>query len=227
MKLIKNLFKRVKSLFANIFGSLIDELYWALRHLFDKSWAEQYISKGSITHAHRKFLLGRISAYYPFKTCLEIGCASGPNIYLLAQKFPEVKVYGIDISKSAIKIGKRFFKEKAMDNIFLNVGNGLESLKKLHDKSIDIIFTDAVLIYFDKNKIESILHEMTRVVRRAVILLELYTEKPSYYDGHWIHNYKQLLAGFVPDKEIQLVKLPKGIWSGNWEESGYVIELSL
>jgi tRNA G46 methylase TrmB len=120
---MKKLLRKVKRLAVKIFGLKVYELFWKFRHFFDKSWAERYISKESINHPHRKILIDIISKYYPFDSALEIGCASGPNLYLLAKKFPEVKLYGIDISKKAIEIGKKKFNKEKISNVILETGN--------------------------------------------------------------------------------------------------------
>ena len=159
------LLRKIKRLANKIAGTKVDELYWRFRHFIDRSWAESYISKESINHPHRKLLVDKISAYYPFDNVLEIGCASGPNLYLLANKFPNAKLYGIDISERAIKIGKEFFKKENMRNVSLDSGKA-DDLKKFKDKSIDIIFTDATLIYEGLDKIDLAIREMLRVAKK-------------------------------------------------------------
>src|SRR4030042_430657 len=103
----KKFLRLIKRSANKIFGTKVDELFWKFRNIFDRKWPENYISRESINHPHRKFLIDKISVYYPFENILEIGCASGPNLYLLAKKFPEIKLYGIDISKKAIEVGKK------------------------------------------------------------------------------------------------------------------------
>src|SRR4030042_2921121 len=151
----KKFLRLIKRSANKIFGTKVDELFWKFRHIFDRKWPESYISQESINHPHRKFLIDKISVYYPFENILEIGCASGPNLYLLAKKFPEIKLYGIDISKKAIEVGKEYFKKENINNIFLSEGKAGE-LKKFGDKSIDVIFTDATLIYEGPDRINLI-----------------------------------------------------------------------
>jgi len=121
---------------------------------------------------------------------LEIGCASGPNLYLLAKKFPEIKLYGIDISKKAIEIGKKKFNEEKILNVILETGNPSD-LQKFFNKSIDIIFSDACLIYISPKKINSVVEEMVRIAKKAIILCEQHSDNSnSFYNGNWGHNYK-------------------------------------
>jgi ubiquinone/menaquinone biosynthesis C-methylase UbiE len=225
--MIKKILRKTKRLANGIFGTRIDELYWKARHVFDKEWAESYISEGSINHPHRKLLIDKISEYAPFESILEIGCASGPNLYLLAKKFPGAKLYGIDISENAIRTGSKFFKKENIGNVFLS-SEKAEGLKKFQDKSIDVIFTDAVLIYEGPEKIKSVIKEMLRVAKKAIVICEQHRDfSSSFYQDNWIHDYKALFGEFVPREKITSKKIPVEIWSGNWGKLGYIIGVIL
>ena len=227
MKIIKLVLRKIKRLANKIFGTKVDELYWKFRHFIDRSWAESYISKESISHPHRKILIDKISNYFPFDSILEIGCASGPNLYLLTKKFPQTKFYGIDISKKAIGTGQNYFKKEKIKNVFLESGRA-EDLKKFPDKSINLIFTDATLIYEGPDKINLIIKEMLRLAKKAIILCEQHTDSfGGYYKDHWIHNYKLLFNKFVSEKKIKITKISPEVWEGDWGKYGYLIEIIL
>jgi len=228
MKTIKSVLRKIKRLADKIFGTKTDELFWKFRHIFDRKWPESYISKESIFHPHRKFLIKKISAYFPFENVLEIGCASGPNLYLLAKKFPKAKFYGIDISKKAIKTGQNYFQKENIKNIFLKVGKA-EDLKRFQDKGIDIIFTDASLIYIGPDKINLVLKELIRVARNVIILCEQHTDSPnSLYKDKWIHNYRLLFGALLPDRNIEVEKIKDNFWGGeDWLRYGAIIKVYL
>jgi ubiquinone/menaquinone biosynthesis C-methylase UbiE len=218
---MKKILRKIKRIMIKVLGSKTDELYWRFRHFFDISWAESYISEESINSPHRKILIEKMS---DFDSILEFGCSSGPNLYLLAQKYPQSKIYGIDISRKAIREGKRFFKKNNIKNVSL-ISGGIEALAGFKDKSIDVVFSDAVLIYFGKDKIREVIKEMVRIARKEIVLLELHHNAESVYKDNWIHNYVELFSelGLV----AEIFKLDSGIWAGNWEESGYIIKVKL
>jgi ubiquinone/menaquinone biosynthesis C-methylase UbiE len=228
MAAVKLVLRKFKRLANKIFGTKIDELFWEFRHIFDKKWAESYISKEAINHPHRKILIEMISKHYPFETVLEIGCASGPNLLLLAKKFPKTKFYGIDISKKAIETGRNYFLKENIKNVFLDSGKA-ENLKNFKDKSIDIIFTDATLIYEGPDKIDLIIKEMLRIVKKSIVLCEQHINSSggSYYKDHWVYNYNLLFGKFLPKEKIKFTKIPKEVWSGDWGEIGNFIEIIL
>ena len=97
-----------------IVGTKAREDEWAARHLHKGSdwksvqgtgdedeWVMSYW--GSRDHSHRTFLVEKISAYRPVSSILEIGCNCGPNLYLLAQRFPDAEIVGIDINPRAVQ----------------------------------------------------------------------------------------------------------------------------
>lgn len=221
---MKKILRKIKRLLVTIFGSLPDKIYWRFRHVFEKSWADNYASEKSINHPHRKFLIEKISNYSPFNSVLEFGCASGPNLLVFSKKFPNIKIYGVDISGKAIECGEKYLRENNVNNIDLKQG-GIELLKNFSDKSIDIVFSDAVLIYFDEKKIQEAISEIFRIAKKAVIFLELNKEGKSIYTDNWIHDYKNLIKRFVAEENIKISPIPKDVW--NWNDFGSVIEVKL
>jgi len=225
--MIRPVLRKIKRLANKVFGTGVDELYWKFRHIFDREWAESYLSERSIAHPHRQMLVSIIARYSPFDSVLEIGCASGPNLYLLAKSFPKARLCGIDISQRAIEAGKKFFGEKGIKNVFLGSGKA-ERLDRFKDKSIDVIFTAATLIYLGPEKIESMIKEMLRVAKKSIILCEQHSkDRRFFYKDIWVHNYQSLFEKFVSKQSIKITKISPEIWQKEWGKLGYIIEVSL
>ncbi len=226
-------------------GAKAWEKEWATRHLRkgndwndtrhlseDDEWVMGYWNSQS--HSHRPFLIEKISAFYPFSSILEIGCNCGPNLYLIARRFPDIEIRGIDINPRVIQKGSELFASEGISNVKLSVGKA-DELEQFQDKSFDILFTDAVLIYIGPDKIKKVIQEMLRITRRALILVEWHCFEPDrkgspglgvYYVGCWKRDYMALLRQFVPDGHISITKITGDIWAGEmWEETGAVIEV--
>jgi precorrin-6B methylase 2 len=140
---------------------------WADRHLREgEEWIESYWQ--SRDHPHRSFLIERISQFSPIHSILEIGCASGPNLYRVAKNFPEAEVKGIDVSSIAVQKGNEWFKREGILNVRLELGKAQE-LERFRDKSFDVVFTDAVLIYIPPDEIRQVAKEMLRISRVVVL----------------------------------------------------------
>ena len=228
MKLLKRILRKVKTTLFLAGGSKSGEFYWRYRHFFDKSWAQSYIAAENLDDEHRRFVFKKIKSKAPFKSILEFGCASGPNLYWLGREFPGTECYGVDISEKAIREGQKFFKKENIKNVSLKAG-GAGSLKKFGAKSVDLIFTDATLLYFGKDKIKNILNEILRVAGKKIIFFEMHHDQPdSVFRGNWIHNYKSLFENLCPSAKVKISRLPENIWrSGGWTKYGNMIEISL
>ena len=225
---MKKLLKKIERIVDNLLGNKSNELFWKFHHFFERNWPEKCVSEESFNYPHRQLLVNIISKYTPLENIFEVGCAAGPNLYLLAKKFPKTKIYGSDISKYTIDFGKNWFIKEGIKNVEFFTSNAETSLKNFKGESIDIIFSDATLIYFNEKKIEKMLKEMTRVGRKALILKEQHTEGPPIFDSHWIHNYKNLLANLISKENVKFTKIPKNIWPDkNWTKYGNIIEINL
>ena len=71
-----------------IIGTKARENYWAGRSIGAGYWANRDVPMV-------RLLAERIAALAPVRSILEIGCASGPNLYHLAKKFPEAQLKAI------------------------------------------------------------------------------------------------------------------------------------
>lgn len=208
-----------------IFGTRIREWYWEKRKL---EWAQDCLKPESILHPHRQLLIEKIASYMPLDSILEIGCGSGPNLILLAKKFPNVKIKGLDINQRAIEVGNGWFSREDISNVKLLIGKA-DELSQFQDKSFDIVLTDATLIYIGPDKIKKVASEMERIAKKAIILVEHHSEEESafgiYNKGNWLRNYKKLFQSF--GSQIRATKIPPEIWGGDWGELGYIIEVIL
>ncbi len=216
----------IKRFLDKILGTKSDELFWKFRHFLDKDWAKNYISESAINHPHRELILKKIFECTPVQNILEIGSASGANLFLLAKKFPEAHFFGIDVSAKAIKEGQKFFKEKGIKNVSLQTLTACQ-LECFGDKSMDVVFSDAAIIYIGKDKIESVFKEIFRIAKKNVILCEQHTDGKTFYNDRWIHNYREIVKKNNPNAQINFTKIPKGIFGGDWDEYGYIIKIKL
>ena len=224
---MKKLLEKIRRIPDKLLSKIGGGFFWRYRHIFYKKWAADYLGEKSVNSPHRKLLIEKISSYAPFETAFEFGCSSGPNLFLLSQKFPNAKFYGTDISDYALKFGQRWFNNKNIKNVKLISGN-TNVLKQFNDKSIDIVFTDATLVYIGPLQIKNVLKELLRLARKMVLLIEWHTNSPkSIFVDHWAHNYDELLKDLGYKNKIKFTKIPEEIWAAEWVKYGYIIEIPL
>lgn len=230
--------------------SILTDKEWATRHLYEgEEWIEGYWN--SRDHPHRSFLVEKICKYYPIHSALEIGCASGPNLFHIAKRFPDAEIRGIDINPMAVQKGNEWFRQEDISNVKLEVGKA-QDLSRFADKSFDVVFTDAVLIYVSPKEIKQVAKEMLRIGRVSVLCewhifnmwlalllngyycLRLKTEafkfksdSLGFFAGHWARDYRALFRKFVPKEKIRITKLPRQLWNDkDWQRWGAIIEVA-
>ncbi|MBU4468622.1 MAG: class I SAM-dependent methyltransferase [Candidatus Omnitrophica bacterium] len=163
--------------------------------------------------------------YAPFSEVLEVGCGRGVNLSLLAKRYPFANLRGVDINTVFIAEGNYFLKENGITTCTLLAGKADELA--FSDKSIDVVFTNAVLIYIAPDKIKEVLTAMFRIAKKAVILLEQHIDSPRaiYNRGNWQRDYVSLIQQIDPSVTVSLTKISKSIWDDpDWSTCGYVIE---
>jgi hypothetical protein len=226
-----------------LLGTRLAEKEWATRHLRGGSdwnstqhlgdndgWLKAYWE--SRDHSHRQFLLEHITKFSPVSSILEIGCNCGPNLYLLARKFPEAEIVGIDINPAAVQKGNEWFAREGIKNVRLLVGKA-DDLGQFEDQRFDIVFTDAVLIYIGPDKIKKVIQGALRVTRKALVLFEWHSfgaaaNPRGVYVGHWMRDYTALLKESVPEENIHATKMPEELWADrSWQEYGGVVVADL
>ncbi len=213
-------------LLGMLIGTKAQEQRWARRSIAAGYWQNR-------EHPSKRFLVDRIAAYAPFASVLEAGCASGPSLYLLAKRFPRAEITGIDINAAAVEYGNRQFTREGITNVKL-LADKADRLGRFPDKSFDIVFTNALLIYIGPDKIERVMEDMLRLSRKALVLMECHAFEPGRdatgrgfsQDGNWIRDYAALLKRLVPEKSLRISRIPEEVWPVEpWRSFGAVIEV--
>ena len=212
-----------------LIGTRARERWWAGRSIAEGYWKNR-------DHLSKHFLAERIAAFSPIHSILEVGCASGPNLYLLAKKFPQAEIVGIDINSEAIQYGNTQFAQEGISNVKLTVGKA-DTLEDFPDRAFDVVFTNALLIYIGPDKIKEVIQGMIRVTDKALVLMELHFLEPNtkdlpglgiYYGGNWVRDHVALLKQFVSAEQIKVTKIPEDCWPDEpWKELGAVIEVAM
>lgn len=193
--------------------------YWAKRKI---DWVKDYL--GTADHPHRDLII-RALAKSPFQTLVEVGCASGPNLYRIAKAFPHVRLGGSDVSEDALETARQYLPPQTVFDV-----TGADELY-FPDKSADVVLTDMCLIYLGKRRFRKALREIKRVASKRVIFVEFSSEKAlrrlalAAAAGYHAYDYKKELerAGFY---DIRMHKLTEEEWPGGepQKEFGYLIE---
>ncbi len=215
----------------HILGTIVQEWIWRRERREDNANSPQKYLESS-QHPHRLVLMEKILSHSPLKKVLEIGCNAGPNLLLLSGRCKEADLHGIDINTKAVEEGRKHLKGMGISNVFLDAGKA-DSLERFGDRSMDIVFSDATLMYIGPDKIQDIVGHMVRIARKAVILNEWDMGGSSetdhrYHYGHWIHNYLSLFEKCGVRGKIEVTRISREMWDdSNWVKYGAMIEARL
>jgi SAM-dependent methyltransferase len=106
---------------------------------------------------------------------LDVGCGKGYLLFEMKKILPDLKVYGFDISKHAIKNAKKEVKK----NLFVHDGKKTFTYKK---KYFDFTFTLACLHNFKANDLEKSIKEIERVSKKSYIMVEGYRNEQELFN---------------------------------------------
>lgn len=193
-----------------------NEKYWKDRKI---DWKLAYWTP---EHPHRDMIIKELERFN-FGSIFEIGCGSGANLYRIHQAYPQTQFGGIDISNDAIVMAKQMLPQAQILDV------GVADDIYFSDKSIDVIMTDAALIYIGKDKIDKVMKEITRIARTGVVLCEFHSENwwkrlALSFGSHLnAYDYKKLLEKYGC-YDIKFTKIPKKVWPIlPWVTYGYIV----
>ena len=180
---------------------------------------------------HRRWLAEVIVSDPNVVRILEVGCGWGPNLSVLADSRSNLRLFGIDISPASIAEGAEQLRGLGYKNIVLREGQA-DNLEFFGVGEMDVVFTDAVLLYVGPDKIRRVLAELCRVARRRLVLLEMH--KPGvrvsgkYTTDGWLHDYKVALSGLQRFRSMKIERMPCELRpDGRWPQYGSLIDVSL
>ena len=200
---------------TRVFQTSLQEFIWRYRHLFYRpGMARKQLDTRD--HPHRQAVIDAVTRFSPIESVLEIGCSSGPNLALLADCVPKAEIFGVDINARAICVGQRHFEAIAPGRVHLNYGKA-DDLSAFSSASMDVVFSDAVLMFIGPDKISRVLSEMGRVARKALILHEYHSYEPpvgNYDGGRYVYNFIALAAQLFPSASVtvECSSFEGGIW---------------
>lgn len=197
-----------------------------------KNWVEEDIESIKNRWCERNhdryfFLQNKIKRLHP-DSVLEIGSSCGNILVLLSQTMPTTTMVGIDVSPVAVESGNRWLKEEQVYNVILETGSA-EDLSRFPDKSFNVVFSSAALMYINPRDIERVMINMVRISKKAVILLEMHGDGIKKYLGefyspnNWKRDYRRILNEMgISNDRILTEKVPEKLWHPSGGGATYV-----
>lgn len=156
-------------------------------------------------HKKRSKGLASILENYDFSSVYEVGANSGRNLWRIRQKFPHVRLGGLDINAEAIEFAKANIPDASLD------------VMSIYDIDVedkyDIVFTAGVLMHIPPDCVSDVIHKCAQKANKFVIHIETYgidsivngpkELKPTKKKTsllRCVHNYKRIYneLGLLP-----------------------------
>lgn len=191
--------------------------YWKERKI---DWNAQYLSTWD--HPHRALIVAALRSI-PWVSLWEVGCGAGANLVrIIKDGLTDRQLGGSDINADAITAATKAFKGgkfhcEPSDDMLLS------------DNAVDVMLSDAHLIYVGPRRIKKVLGEIFRIARNHIILCEFHSTSFwkrwvfRFKTGYNAYDYRKLLDE-MGCYDIQIIKIPKEFWPGTpWEQWGHII----
>lgn len=130
------------------------------------------------------WLKGQVDRLLPNKgTILEFGCGAGRVLRCFVED--GYQGVGVEINPEAVEVGKKVYPSLQEAKYF--IGDGPESLKKIDAKSVDLIYSTAVLRHVAPEKIDAVIAQFSRIGPKYIITVE---DEASLSYRSFPHNYR-------------------------------------
>jgi hypothetical protein len=160
-------------------------------------WITNY--QKSLRTRHRDVIVDIVRDLPAVTSVLEVGSHCGPNLVRLAQEFPAIEqLSGVDVNADAITAGIRWVHGLGLsERIGLSPGRVPDATSALPDGCVDVVLSCYALAYIAPQDLDTVLYEMGRLARTAIVLAEPMTTKAiaderMAVSGYreWAHNYQ-------------------------------------
>ncbi|MES1260705.1 MAG: class I SAM-dependent methyltransferase [Acidobacteriota bacterium] len=151
-------------------------------------------------HPDRLALMARMFGLNPApprtSRVLEIGCGDGVNLIASAVVLPEAKFYGIDLSESAIRRGRKLVRELGLKNVRLETRD-LRALPARTGK-FDYVIAHGLCSWVPSDVREALLAVIQSALARDGIAFVSY----NAYPGAYLRQMVREMAGMFSDSGI-------------------------
>lgn len=159
-----------------------------------------------------KRIVSDLLAGKDFDSVLEVGAQWGENLMAIKDRFPDVKLTGIDIDEKTTK------EAKEITGLDLRVGDIFTSGFK--DGEFDVVFVEAVLCMLTPEEIIPAINELLRIAKKYIVLVEL--EISEGIGSLETGNNRTAADYFSMFPKVEKRKITQEEWDAEpWKTSGY------
>ena len=202
----------MKKIISNIFNKFF-------KYGFEKIYEEidyKYICEPEKikSEKYRLKLFNEVN-FKKFSSVLDYGGGHGVNLKIIKDVHKDLKLNYMDISKnksSEVKIINENIYKMSINVLDVNRLQNME-------RNFDLVFTDAVLIYINKNNIKNLLKKLINSSKKTLLFHELtYEHSKDSIKYFNIHNYRKIINKINPRLKVKILKSTK--YGSPWNSHG-------
>jgi ubiquinone/menaquinone biosynthesis C-methylase UbiE len=123
------------------------------------------------------------------KAVLDLGCGFGKSALPIAQKWPEARVEGIDVSEGCLRLAAVEAEEHGLDNLTYVRGDVADTGKP--DAAYDLVTSTMLLHELDTDAVKEVMREAYRVLAPGGRLVQLDFRAREPVEAYFLHGHGQ------------------------------------
>lgn len=145
---------------------------------------------------HRQAVLEAIASLGPADSLLEVGCNAGVNLRLIHERWPTMRLLGVDACGTAVE----YLNSSGLPASGL-IGDVRHVLPLIPDDAHDIVLSCYCLAYIEPGELDDVLSHMVQIARVGIVLAEPMIRGASVRleasIPEWAHDYEATFAGLA------------------------------
>lgn len=172
----------------------------------------------------RKLILNKIDEAISPQTILEVGCGTGYNLKKISKRFPNSKIYGVDVSKDMLKIAKKKLKNRTNVELIESPYGGKSDIIEV-DKP-DVILFSYMLTMVNPGFSNMIIQAYKDLKPGGCIaVVDFYNSKHEWFRNHMGNHHVRMerqLKSVLEDKFEVINNDIHHAYKGVWEYFSFI-----
>jgi ubiquinone/menaquinone biosynthesis C-methylase UbiE len=143
---------------------------------------------------------------------LDLGCGMGRLSLPIAQRYPNVKIVGIDISPEMIKIAKQ--NSKDLKNIRYKVNDGI-SISEIDDNCIDLVYSIVTFQHIPNQVFQGYIKEISRILRKSGKFRIQFVEG-NYYGFNENNSNEDDVIKWCDEAGLNIINIDRNLIFPKW-----------
>lgn len=187
----------------------------------------KFFSEQPLNREMNIFLQDLIALHTPSKSLLEVGCYTGQRLRAIGERFPHVRLSGLEINPFACELGNLEFMRLGFGDKIIKCGD-LKDMDYSKEK-YSTVLSWAVLMYVHPLDIRQTLRNLISMTDEDLILIEPTSSRIRHKffpvrNHSFLHDYRSMvLANSKGVGKVLAIDVPAHVWLPSFGQATVVI----